>query len=79
MRQLAQWQRWPRFFVKSSESLMVTIMLPQRQVPLMPEENLEEGWAFGSPVGSLGMVESWGVVGWSVRGLRLGSGGDLVL
>lgn len=58
--------------MKSSESLIVTDMLPQRHVPLMPEENLEEGWALGSPVGSLGMVKSWRS-GW-LAGQRVADG-----
>ena len=59
LRQFAQWQRWPRRFAKSSESLIVTVMLPQRQDPLMPFANSEASWLLGSPVNS-GMMESCG-------------------
>lgn len=36
--------------------MIVTVMLPQRQVPVSLSENLEGSWDLGSPVGSLGIV-----------------------
>jgi hypothetical protein len=49
-RQFAQWQRWPRGFVKSSLSLIVTVMLPHRQLPVRESLNEERSCRFGSPV-----------------------------
>lgn len=49
-RQLEQWHKWPRGRVKSSESVMVTRMEPQRQVLLREVEKEEGGWEFGLPV-----------------------------
>jgi hypothetical protein len=56
LRQLAQWQRWPRLRVNSSRSFMVTVMLPHRQEPDMDSLNLDTSWSFGSPVRALGWL-----------------------
>ena len=56
LRQFAQWQRCPRGFVKSSLSLMVTVMEPHKQEPERDSENSEVSCEFGSPVGWLGMT-----------------------
>lgn len=50
LRQLAQWHRWPRGRVKSSESVIVTRMEPQRQVEVRLVVKEERGWEFGLPV-----------------------------
>lgn len=55
-RQFAQWQRWPRGFVKSSVSLIVTVILPQRQLPVKESLKVERSCLFGSPVNSGMMV-----------------------
>lgn len=48
--------------MKSSESVIVTVMLLQRQVPVSWEEKVEGSWEFGSPVGGLGILVEGGVV-----------------
>lgn len=75
LRQLAQWHRWPRGLEKREPSWIVTLMLPQRQVPVMPALKEEGGWAFGSPVKDgvgLDMAGTWwrGIWVYGLRWLR---------
>ena len=56
LRQLEQWQRWPRGRVKSEESVMRTRMLPHRHVPVIPEAKSEGLCSLGSPVRGFGVV-----------------------
>jgi len=59
LRQLAQWQRYMSGNAKIS-SLMVTLMLPQRQVADMDLEKWSGEYCFGSPVN--GFLGGSGVV-----------------
>jgi hypothetical protein len=56
-RQFAQWHRCPRGLVNSSLSFMVTVMLPQRQLPDNDSLNVDKSCRLGSPISS-GMMEN---------------------
>lgn len=52
LRQFWQWQRCPRGLEKSSLSVIVTWILPQRQLPVIDSANLLVSCWFGFPVNS---------------------------
>jgi len=60
-RQFTQWQRWPRRDWKRL-SLIVTVMLPQRQLPVMESFNKAKSCCFGSPVRCDILLDDLGVV-----------------
>jgi hypothetical protein len=63
-RQLEQWQMYVLGAANMS-SLIVTLTLPQRQVPVIDFEKWLGGYCFGSPVRGFGVTM---VAGWETRG-----------